>query len=145
MTFASDFLRIIYVIPMVLGVGGGVLVGLFIYGLLGGLIGILLYKRKILKLPNYKINVFIGYLIFIFFLFILPNFFVYSDYITKFFLLGLPLLHITISLIFLSFFEKKKVTNSLYWSFILSYFFGCFALSIFGILLFLARALPAFF
>lgn len=130
---------------MVLGVGGGVLAGLFIYGLLGGLIGILLYKRKILKLPNYKISIFIGYFVFIFFLFILPAFFVYTYDITKFFLFGLTLLHITINLIIHSFFEKKKITNSLYWSFILSYLFGCFVLSIFGIILFLGNALPIFF
>jgi len=142
MTAISDFLGIIYIIPMVLGMGGGMLVGLYIYGLLGGLIGILLYKRKILKLPNYKISIFAGYLVFIFFLFILPILLTSSFYNSTIILLFLPFLQIIIILVLITFFEKKKVSNSIYWSFILSYLLGCFALSIFGILPFLGGYLP---
>ncbi len=141
MTAASDFLGIMYIIPMVFGMGGGMLAGLFIYGLLGGLIGILLYKRKILKLPNYKISAFAGYLVFTFFLLILPVLLTssfYRDFISLF----LPFLHIIIILIFLTLFEKKKVIKSLYWSFVLSYLLGCFALGIFGIFFFLGGSLP---
>lgn len=135
MTAASDFLGIMYFIPMVLGMGGGMLAGLYIYGLLGGLIGILLYKRKILKLPNYKISTFMGYLVFTFFLLILPVLLTssfYRDFISLF----LPFLHIIIILIFLTLFERKKVIKSLYWSFVLSYLLACFALGIFGIFFF---------
>jgi len=137
MTAVYDSLGIIYIIPMVLGMGGGILAGLYIYGLLGGLIGILLYKRKILKIPNYKIGVFAGYLVFILFPFILLTLLTTSFYSGEFILLFLPFLHVIIILILLSFFEKKKVTNSLYWSFILSYLLGCFTLGIFGIVFFL--------
>lgn len=136
MTAVSDLLGIMYIIPMLLGIGGGILVGLYIYGLLGGLIGILLYKRKILELPNYKIGIFAGYLIFIFFLFILPALLTASFSSAEFTLLFLPFLHIIIILIFLTLFEKKKVIKSLYWSFVLSYLLGCFVLGIFGIFFF---------
>ena len=129
MVLSSEFLEVMYFIPTLLGMGGGILVGLYIYGLLGGLIGILLYKRKILKLPNYKIGAFAGYLTFIFFLFILPALLTASFSGEEFALLFLPFLHIIIILIFLTLFERKKVIKSLYWSFVLSYLLGCLILS----------------
>jgi len=133
MALSFEFLEVMYFIPTLFGMGGGILVGLYIYGLLGGLIGILLYKRKILKLPNYKISAFAGYLIFIFFLFILPALLTASFSGAAFTLSSLSLFHIIVILIFLTLFEKKKVIKSLYWSFVLSYLLACFAFSIFGL------------
>jgi len=118
----------LYFIPMMFGIGSGLLIGLFMFGLLGGLISILLYKRRILRLPNYKISAFVGYLLFILIFFILPMLFEYSYHWP---LVYLPFLHIIVILIFLAIFDKKKVCNSLYWSFILSYFIASFVLGFF--------------
>jgi hypothetical protein len=138
MILDSNFFWFIYIIPMIFGMGGGMLTGLFIFGLIGGLVGILLYKRKILRLPNYKINIFAGYLVFSLFLFILP----FSYQGARFPLFCLPFLHIIVILVFLTLFDKKKICSSLYWSFVLSYFLACFAL---GFIPFLLNFSPFYF
>lgn len=142
----------IFVYSIVIGIGISIAFSLLnIFGMIGGLFGILIHEKKIINFPNYKIPAFIGYLVFssisyiLLFLifFILPIFYGrYSYYdiwpliIFAFLAIFLSVLHITAILILLTLFEYKNIlTNNNYLAFTLAYFFASILLIPFFVLL----------
>lgn len=124
-----------------------------IFGLIGGLIGILIHEKKIINFPNYKIPAFIcclisssiTYILIFFIFFILPILYGRYSYsatdisplvVFAFLAIFLSVLHITAILVILTLFEYKNIlSNNNYLAFTLAYFLASILLTPFFVLL----------
>ena len=67
-----DIIGVFIILFFVYGLGIGFLIAFTFIGLIAGLIGLLLFNRKIVMFPNPKISIFVGYVAFTVLFTILP-------------------------------------------------------------------------
>ena len=121
---------------LVFGLSVGSVIGFTSIGLIGGLIGILLFNRKIVKFPNIKIAIFIGYIAFLIIFFLLPFLlsipsYSYSGSSMSFLLLflSIPFIHCVITIGFFILLQNRNAFNSNYFAFITAYFLASLVLT----------------
>lgn len=129
---------------LIMGISMAVIFSLFeVIGLIGGLLGIYVYDKEIIKLSNYKVGGFLGYLIFSFFgysllfsIFILApilsgSYYRFDPWVLFFFglVIFLSIVHITLILGLLTLFDYRSVLKNRYLAFTLSYFIASLLLT----------------
>ena len=129
------------------GLGVGFIIALTIIGLIGGLLSLLCFNRKIIRFPNEKVAIFVGYIAFLVIFFILPillallpAIFSPSSYGSSFtplslltMLFSLPFIHCVITIGFYIFLRNKNTFNNNYFGFITAYFLASLTLAPFTI------------
>lgn len=121
----GGLLQVIFMFFVVYGVSTGMVIGFSLFGLIGGLVGLLLHRRGIVKFPNYKIAAFTGYIGFILVFLIIPIllFAGSSSFGSEIlFIIFIPFIHAAVTVGFLVFMEHKKAFYSMYWGYVAAFF-----------------------
>jgi hypothetical protein len=128
----------------------GVIAGLVItgctFGLLGAMLGIKLHKQKKFNIPNWRIGAFAGYVV----LFLVSGLYFYLtmsySYISMQQVMSVAFIGLfqgVITMLVSTLLENKKIVNSYYWDFILSYFLSSLVIAILvGLFLFAGMLNP---
>jgi len=130
--WSQMFFLIFFIFSFFLGMGIGFVIGFSLLGLIGGLVGLFLFKRNIIRFPNYKIAAFVGYIAFVIIFYIIPLLGIAGASSEPFLLLiifGIPFIQAAVTLGFMILFERRQVLRSFYWTFVLSYFCAAFLIA----------------
>lgn len=116
------------------GIGLGLIISFTFIGLVGGLIGLLLFNNKMVAIPNPKVAIFVGYIAMILLFIVLPFIFILLSSVSSysygsssplaFFLmfLSIPFIHCAVTIGAFIFLENSKAFNNNYFALITAYF-----------------------